>query len=124
VSQPAAGPGWQRLAQQVAERVPPPEVDAVWVFSPRRREGREWGTAVLSRIDGERRRIYTARYMLAVKGKDRGRFEAEVREVGSGPVGALARLLQEARRRIDDEEPPIPVSPESWFLSPADGAAQ
>ncbi len=123
VSQPGAGPGWQRLAQQVAERVPPAEVDGVWVFSPRRREGREWGTAVLSRIEGERRRIYTARYMLAVKGKDRGRFEAEVREVGSGPVGALARLLQEARQRID-EEPPIPVSPESWFPSPADGSAQ
>jgi hypothetical protein len=80
-----------------------------------RHEGREWGTAVLSRVDGDRRRIYTARYMLAVKGKERGKFEASVQEVGTGPTEAVARLLQEAQRRIDDEHPPLPVSPESWF---------
>ena len=88
-----------------------------------RREGREWGTAVLSRVDGDRRRIYTARYMLAIKGKERGKFEASVQEVGSGPVEALAQLLQDAQRRIDDEQPPIPVPPEQWFAAAADGPA-
>jgi hypothetical protein len=107
--------GWARLAGAVAEVVPPAEVDGVWVFSPLRREGREWGTAVLSRIDGERRRIYTARYMLAVKGKERGKFETTVQEVGSGPLAALAQLLQDTRKRIDDEQPPTPVPPETWF---------
>ena len=57
----AAGSGWDRLAQAVAEVLPPDEVDGVWIFTPLRRENREWGTAVLSRVDGERRRIYTAR---------------------------------------------------------------
>jgi hypothetical protein len=122
VTGPGAGPavagsGWDRLAQAVAEVLPPAEVDGVWVFSPVRRENREWGTAVLSRIDGERRRIYTARYVLAVKGKERGKFEASVQEVGSGTTEALARLVQDAYRRIDDEHPPIPVPPESWFPS-------
>ena len=107
--------GWARLAGAVAEVVPPAEVDGVWLFSPMRREGREWGTAVLSRVDGERRRIYTARYMLAVKGKERGKFEATVEEVGSGPLTALAQLLQDTRKRIDDEQPPTPVPPETWF---------
>jgi hypothetical protein len=107
--------GWARLAGAVAEVVPPAEVDGVWVFSPLRREGREWGTAVLSRIDGERRRIYTARYMLAVKGKERGKFETTVQEVGSGPLTALAQLLQDTRKRIDDEQSPTPVPPEAWF---------
>jgi hypothetical protein len=107
--------GWDRLALAVAEVFPPAEVDAVWVFSPVRRESREWGTAVLSRVDGERRRIYTARYVLAVKGKERGKFESSVEEVGSGTTEALARLVQEAHRRIDDEHPPTPVPPESWF---------
>ena len=111
----AADSGWARLAGAVAEVVPPAEVDGVWIFSPLRREGREWGTAVLSRVDGERRRIYTARYMLAVKGKERGRFEATVEEVGSGPLTALAQLLQDTRKRIDDEQPPTPVAPETWF---------
>jgi hypothetical protein len=112
----------------VAEVVPPAEVDGVWVFSPLRHEGREWGTAVLSRVDGDRRRIYTARYMLAVKGKERGKFEASVQEVGSGPVEALSKLLQDAQKRIDDEHPPLPVAPEDWFPAaaqdPPDGAAR
>ena len=107
--------GWARLAGAVAEVVPPAEVDGVWVFSPLRREGREWGTAVVSRVDGDRRRIYTARYMLAIKGKERGKFEASIEEVGSGPLTALAQLLQDTGKRIDDEQPPTPVAPETWF---------
>ena len=111
------GLGWERLAQAVAEVLPPAEVDGVWAFTPLRHETKEWGTAVLSRVDGDRRRIYTARYVLAIKGKERGKFEASVQEVGSGPLDALSRLVQEAQRRIDDEHPPISVPPESWFPS-------
>jgi hypothetical protein len=122
------GSGWDRLAQAVAQVVPPAEVDGIWIFAPLRRETREWGTAVLSRIEGDRRRIYTARYVLAVKGKERGKFESTVEEVGTGPVEALSRVLQEAQGRTE-EDPPIAVPPESWFpsLSPSsarsDGAA-
>jgi hypothetical protein len=116
-TQPAATTesGWDRLAQAVAGIMPVDEVDAVWVFSPLRRDTKEWGTAFISRSDGERRRIYTARYGLAIKGKDRGKFEASVQEVGTGPLEALSRLLEEAHRRIDDEQPPVSVPPESWF---------
>ena len=110
-----AASGWDRLAQVVAGMMPADEVDAVWVFSPLRRDAKEWGTAVISRVDGERRRIYTARYGLAIKGKDRGKFESSVQEVGSGPLEALSRLVEEAHRRIDDEQPPASVPPESWF---------
>ena len=115
-----SGAGWPRLAAAVAERIPPAEVDGVWVFTTLRHEGREWGTAVLARVDGDRRRIYTARYMLQVKGKERGKFEASVEEVGSGPVEALAQLLQDAQRRIDDEQPPLPVPPDEWFAAAPD----
>jgi hypothetical protein len=126
----ATGSGWDRLAQAVAEVLPPAEVDGVWVFSPLRRESREWGTAIVSRVEGDRRRIYTARYMLAVKGKERGKFESSVQEVGSGTMEALHRLVQEAQRRVDDEHPPTPVAPGSWFStvslpeSPADGSSR
>jgi hypothetical protein len=115
---------WERLAQAVAGVLPQGEVDAVWMFPPLRHDAKEWGTAIVSRVDGERRRIYTARYGLAIKGKDRGKFETSVLEVGTGPLEALARLLEEAGRRIDDDHPPVSVSPESWFPSPpaADGA--
>ena len=111
----AAGSGWDRLAQAVAQVLPPSEVDGVWMFAPLRRESREFGTAVLSRVDGERRRIYTARYVLAVKGKERGKFESTIQEVGTGPMEALARVLQEAQNRTDDEHPPVAVPPETWF---------
>jgi len=115
-----SGAGWTRLAAAVAEQIPPVEVDGVWVFSLLRHEGREWGTAVLSRVNGDRRRIYTARYMLVLKGKERGKFEASVQEVGSGPVEALAQLLLEAQRRIDDDQPPLAVPPEGWFAAEPD----
>jgi hypothetical protein len=124
VTEPGVGPGWVRLAQAVAEQLPPAEVDGVWVFSPLRREGKEWGTAVLSRADGDRRRIYTARYVLAIRGKERGKFESSIQEVGSGPAAAVSQLVQEAHKRIDDEHPPLPVSPESWFAATADGPAR
>jgi hypothetical protein len=124
VTGPGVGPGWVRLAQAVAEQLPPGEVDGVWVFSPLRREGKEWGTAVLSRVDGDRRRIYTARYVLAIRGKERGKFESSIQEVGSGPAAAVSQLVQEAHKRIDDEHPPLPVSPESWFAATADGPAR
>jgi hypothetical protein len=124
VTGPVVEGGWNRLARKVAETVPASEVDAVWVFPVLRHEQREWGTAVISRVDGElgeRRRIYTARYMLQVKGKERGKFEATVEEVGSGPVEALPQLLHDVHKRTDDEAPPSPVDPEGWF-PPADGA--
>lgn len=120
------GLGWERLAQAVAQAVPPLEIDGVWLFTPLRHDSREWGTAVFSQVDGDRRRIYTARYVLAIKGKERGKFETSVEEVGSGPIEALASLLQEAHTRIDDEHPPAPVSPETWFGAAAattDGAS-
>src|SRR3954468_19218356 len=115
----SSGSGWERLAEAVAQGLPGDEGDGVWIFAPVRRGYREGGTAVLSRVDGERRRIYTAGYVLAVKGKERGKFESSILEVGTGPLEALARVLQEAQARLDDEHPPVPVAPESWFSASA-----
>jgi hypothetical protein len=111
--------GWERLARAVSEVLPPAEVDGVWTFTPVRRDAREWGTVVLSRVDGNRRRIYTARYALVVRGKERGKFESTIEEVGSGPMDTVARVVQEAQRRVDDEHPPASVPPEQWFSTPS-----
>jgi hypothetical protein len=115
--------GWERLAHAVAQVIPPAEVDAVWVFAPLRRGSNEWGTAVVSRVEGDRRRIYTARYILAIRGKERGKFQATIQEVGTGPTEVLTRVLQEAERRSDDEHPPTEVPPETWFASIPPGSA-
>ena len=114
MSEAGTGPGWEKLALRVAELLPAADIDGLWVFPVLRQDQREWGTAVLTRVEGEqgeRRRIYTARYMLQVKGKERGKFEATVEEVGSGPLEQLPALLLDVHRRTDDEVPPLQVDP-------------
>ena len=111
------GSGWGRLAEYVAGTLPVNEIAGVWQFRTLKRDGRELGTALLARVDGdgqERRRIYTARFVHVLKGKERGRFEAWLEEVGSGPVEALGDLLAGVRKRLEDEDPrPVPVA--DWF---------
>ena len=112
---PGEGPHWERLALWVAERLPVEAIDGIWVFRVLRRDQREFGTAVLSTVDGDRRIIHTARYVATIKGKQRGGFEAHLEEVGSGPLDALHELLALVPVRADDEDPPTPVDVSLWF---------
>ena len=120
---PGTGPGWTSLAVELKTAVPIAEIDRIWAFRVVRREGRDFGTAILSRIDGDRRRIYTARFTLTVKGKKRGAFEWSLDEVGSGPLTALDELLALVPKRSDEEEPPSPVEAAAWFPPEDDAAA-
>lgn len=117
-STPGTGLGWDRLAAELRNALPAEEVDGVWVFRAMRSGPRELGTAILSRVDGERRRIYTARFALMVKGRQRGEFEWGMDEVGSGPLEALEALLALVPARGVDDEPPMPVDPALWFPPP------
>ena len=90
------------------------------MFRPLRCGPVEWGTAILSRVDGTRRRIYTARYAHTIKGKERGRFQWDLQEVGSGPLDALEALLAQVPVRAESEEPPVAVPLTSWLPSAAD----
>ncbi len=112
---PGEGPHWERLALWLTERLSVEAIDGIWVFRVLRRDLREFGTAVLSTIDGERRIIHTARYVAIIKGKQRGGFEAHLEEVGSGPLDALYELLALVPVRADDEDPPTPVDTTRWF---------
>lgn len=112
---PGEGERWERLAEWLRDQVPVEEVDGIWVFRVVRREQREFGTAVLSLVNGERRRILTATYVATIKGKERGGFETALREVGSGPLEALHELLALVPIRADDEDPPAAVDPAHWF---------
>ena len=112
---PGEGPHWERLAEWIGTQLPPDQIDGVWVFRVVRRDTKEYGTAVLSRVEGDRRRIYTARYVATIKGKQRGGFESDLSEVGSGPLEALHELLALVPVRADDEDPPAPVEVARWF---------
>ena len=105
MSEAGKGVGWERLAQKVAETVAPDTIDALWVFPVLRQDQREWGTAVLSRVDGDRRRIYTARYVLAMKGKERGKFEATVEAAKEKTITINKRISKEGLRRIQGPRP-------------------
>jgi hypothetical protein len=100
----------------VAARVPPAEVERVYLFRPFRREGREWGTAVVTRSDPDGRlRVYTARYMLIVRGKERGQTRVEVEEVGLSPAEVVAQVIQATADRTGDVEPPVETGRSVWY---------
>ena len=113
--------GWSRLAEAVFAAIPVEELDGLWQFLPLRVGRRELGTAILARRDGGRRRIYTARYVLTIRGKERGAFESHLEEVGSGPAETLDQMLLDVRRRLDEDDAPVPVEIASWVTAAADG---
>lgn len=115
---PGRGPGWAKLAEAVAQRVAPSEIETIYLFRPWKREGREWGTAVVAcraADGGDRLRVYTARYMLVVRGKERGQSRIEVEETALSPAEVIARVIQAAADRMGDAEPPVAVGPAVWY---------
>ncbi|HLZ46953.1 MAG TPA: hypothetical protein VKQ05_14850 [Gemmatimonadales bacterium] len=114
---PGQGAGWAKLAAAVEAQVPPGEIETIYVFRPIKREGKEWGTAVVTRKapDG-RLRVYTAKYMLIVRGKDRGQSKIEVVEVALSPAEVLAQVMQATvDRGGGDTEPPVELGPAVWY---------
>jgi hypothetical protein len=129
--EPGRGPGWLRLAEAVAARVPPSDIDTIYLFRPLKREGREWGTAVVTcrgagapggAAGGGRLRVFTARYMLIVRGKERGQSKIEVEETALSPAEVIAQVMLAAAERTGDSEPPVAVGPGVWY--DGDGATR
>ena len=113
---PGLGIGWTRTAESLAEAVPPREIDGIWLFPPVRREEREWGVAVVSRrTENERRRIYTASYMLIVRGRQRGQGRVAVEEVGESPIDVVHEIIRGVQERTGEAEPPVEISPRLWY---------
>ena len=83
--------------------MPVEEVEAVWAFPPLRREGREHGVAVVSRLAGEgRRRVYRARYTVGRGGAGRGTVTVEVEPAAEGPPDLVTAVIEGVRRRADE----------------------
>ena len=111
------GLGWDQVAAVLAAQIPVAEVDRIWLFAPLRQEGREWGTAVvLRRLDGERRRVYTATYMVATRGRERGQTRIAIEEVGDSPSVIVEDVIAGVQERAGDAEPPIEIEPRDWFV--------
>ena len=115
---PGQGPGWAKVATAVEAEMPPAEIETIYLFRPIKREGREWGTAVVTRKTAEgggRLRVYTAKYMLIVRGKDRGQAKVELTEVGLSPAEVLAQVMQATADRTGESEPPMEMAPGAWY---------
>lgn len=110
-------PGLKRLAAAVLEKIPHDQIERIYLFTPIRRGGREWGTVVVTHSpdDGDRRRVFHARYWVETRGRDRGRGRAEVAEVGAGPLGIVQEVLDGVQQRAGDDTPPIEIDPAAWF---------
>ncbi|HKP30932.1 MAG TPA: hypothetical protein VJU15_16085, partial [Gemmatimonadales bacterium] len=119
-TQPGRGAGWERLAEALRPALAPGTVDGVWVFRTMRAGPKEFGTAILTQVEGDRRRIFTARYALLVKGRQRGGFEWGLDEVGAGPVTALEELLALVPARGVEDEPPVAIDVRLWFEPPSE----
>jgi hypothetical protein len=106
------------VAAAVEAQVPPAEIETIYLFRPIKREGREWGTAVVTRRSASpegRLRVYTAQYMLIVRGKERGQSKVEVVEVGLSPAAVLAQVMQATVDRGGETEPPLELNPGAWY---------
>ena len=104
-----------RLLETLAERMPRSEVEAVYAFPPVRREGQDHGVAVVSRMAaGERRVVYRARYVVAVKCPDRGKITVSVEETAEAPAALLPEVLEGVRRRADEAGEAEPVDLTAW----------
>lgn len=113
---PGQGPGWAKLAAAVALRVPPADIETIYLFRPIKREGREWGTAVVTQRHPEGRMVvYTARYMLVVRGKERGLTRFEVQEVALSPAEVVAQVMQGTAERTGELEPPLAFGAAVWY---------
>jgi hypothetical protein len=95
--------GLARLLEEVAARMPAAEVEAVWAFPPLRREGREHGVVVVSRVAGDgRRRVYRARYSVGLAAAERGKVSIELEPAAEGPPELVAAVIDGVRRRADE----------------------
>jgi len=113
---PGQGAGWAKLAAAVEAQVPPAEIETLYVFQPIKREGKEWGTSVVTRKASDGRlRVYTAKYMLVVRGKERGQTKIEVVEIALSPADVVAQVMQAMVDRGGDTEPPVELGPAVWY---------
>ena len=115
-AQAGLGVGWTRVADSVAQSVPPEEIERIWLFPPVRKDQREWGTAVVARrVDVDRLRVYTARYMLIVRGRERGQGKVAVEEVGESPDEVVEDVIRGVQVRAGEADPPVEIPAALWY---------
>ena len=113
------GDNLARVLDAIAERMPREEVEAVWSFPGVRREGKEYGVAVVTRRGASDRHIvYRVKYVLELKGQARGSAKIDIAETAEAPADMLPRVIDGVRERADEAGEADVVDLSSWKHDP------
>ena len=98
------------ILDTLARALPPETLDELWIF-PQRRIGPGQSTIVVASVldpdpESDRRRIFIGRFTLARPPKGKPELRQEMIEEGAAPAELVARVVDGAVRRLDDEPAP------------------
>lgn len=93
------------LLQRLVTQLPVDSLDALWIFPTRRAASVESTVIVAScrDADPDRRRIFTARFMVQRDKKGRAQVEDQLLEHATAPADAMTRVVDGVVRRLGDE---------------------
>ena len=103
--------------REIAAAVPPETVSEVRLFPAIRQGLVETGVAVVAahpdangEVAPDRHTVYTARYRLALKGTERGKWEFEIRADADAPLPTVDAVVDGVMRRAGESFEPERIS--------------
>lgn len=107
----------ERFMREIAASIPPETISEVRLFPAIRQGLVETGVAVIAAhpdanadVTPDRHTVYTARYRLAVKGADRGKWEFEIRADADAPLPTVDAVVDGVMRRAGESFEPERIS--------------
>lgn len=107
----------ERFIREIASAIPPETISEVRLFPAIRQGLVETGVAVVAahpdanaEITPDRHTVYTARYRLALKGADRGKWEFEMRADADAPLPTVDAVVAGVMRRAGESFEPERIS--------------
>lgn len=107
----------ERFLREIAGHVAAETVSEIRLFPALRQGAVETGIAVVAahpdanaEITPDRHTVYTARYRLAVKGPDRGKWEFDIRADADAPLTAVDPVIEGVVRRAGEPFEPERIS--------------
>lgn len=107
----------ERFLREIAENIPSETVSEVRLFPAIRQGLVETGVAVIAahpdanaEVTPDRHTVYTARYRLALKGADRGKWEFEIRADADAPLPTVDAVVDGVMRRAGESFEPERIS--------------
>jgi hypothetical protein len=119
------GDGLAQALDAIALRMRKQDVESVWAFPGVKRDGREYGVAVVMRRGAsDRHVVYRVRYVLELKGASRGKAQVDIAETADAPAALLPQVIDGVRDRADEAGDAELVDLTVWKQDSADDGEQ